>query len=710
MTDLRFPDGFLWGTGASAYQVEGAWDADGKGPSIWDTAAHTDPRMRPSDGTSGDLAIDQYHRLEEDLDLLAQLAAPVHRFSVSWPRVLPDGRQLNVMGLDYYERLVDGMLSRGLVPVANLFHWELPQVLSDEGGWLTRDTAFRFGEYAAAVADRLGDRVAQWYTMNEPTHPTLGGYVAGFLPPFQRLGRAGMASVHHLLLAHGLAVQALKARTDSPVGIILSLSGVKAATDHFDDQAAAARASELIDGVFLHPVLKGLHLPELSAVLGDSVHEGDLAIIKSPLDRLGVNWYSRHTVAAPARAARHVGEAAADYRQMFAMLGDLTRPLGFAIVPEPGARWTESHRQVTPGGLGEMLLWLREHYPESPPLIISENGIGLRDLPDADGIVNDQARIEFLSGNISEVHQAIAAGIDVRGFWVWAAWDNLQWFAGFSQRFGLVHVALPDLTRTPKASFHWFADVIKRHALPVPTAAEPSAVEPWLVSIPNARDVGGLPLATGGRVKPGLLVRSGHLGAATAEDLETLGALGLRSILDLRGAWEREAAPDPDMGHARRIEQSIGAEITPAAMDEFDLSDFYHATLRQCAPGIAAAIDELATPGSMPALVHCSAGKDRTGIVVGLLLSLIGVPDFEVVTDYAASAQHLGDAFRDALKAAVGTGAEAALAAGVLDSPPELMQAVLDLVRKEGCTVEGWLTDNGLRPGAADSLRSTLCG
>lgn len=465
MSSARFPDGFLWGTGASAYQVEGAWDADGKGPSIWDVAAHSTSTLRPADGTSGDVAIDQYHRLDEDLDLLAQLGAPVHRFSISWPRVLPDGRRVNTLGLDYYEKMVDGLLARGIQPVANLFHWDLPQALEDEGGWLSRDTAQRFAQYAQIVADRLGDRVTGWFTMNEPTHPSLGGYVAGLLPPLRRADSAGLASVHHILLAHGLATQALQAQVASPVGIILSVSGVKAATDHPDDVAATQLAARFVDGLFLDPLLRGHHIEVLAAALGDCVREGDLAVIGTKMQHLGINWYSRYAIAAPQRASEHIAQAPPQW-QLFATLANQCAPLGFVIVPEPGARWSFAHRQITPGGLGEVLRWIAASYPNHPPLIVSENGIGLQDLPGPDGRVDDQERIDFLSFNIADVADVIDDGIDVRGFWVWSAWDNLQWHAGFSQRFGLVHVAQPSLRRTPKASFDWFAELVGLNALP----------------------------------------------------------------------------------------------------------------------------------------------------------------------------------------------------------------------------------------------------
>lgn len=457
-----FPEGFLWGTGASAFQVEGAWDVDGKGPSIWDTAFHMGRLVAP-DGTSGDCAIDQYHRLEGDLDLLARLGAPVHRFSVAWPRVMPDGATLNPAGLDYYDRMVDAILERSLMPAVNLYHWDLPQVLEEQGGWMRREAAYRFADYVAVVVQRLGDRVTHWFTMNEPSHPTLGGYVAGILPPFRPRGGAGFASVHHLLLAHGLALQALRVSSSAPVGIIMSLAGVRPVSSHPADLAAAEAAGAVIDPLFCEPLLRGRHIDPLADLLGDAVRDGDSQIISAPLDLFGVNWYSTYSVAAPGRVGEFLSTAPAQW-SILATLAKQTPPLGFVIVPQPGLRWTQSHRQITPGGLSEVLRWLDRVYPEHPPIIVTENGIGLKDIPESDGTIADEARIAYLADNITDLYGVMVDGVDVRGFWVWSAWDNLQWHLGFTQRFGLVHVDPVSQRRTPKRSFEWFRQVVASNA------------------------------------------------------------------------------------------------------------------------------------------------------------------------------------------------------------------------------------------------------
>jgi len=434
-----FPAGFTWGTGTSAYQVEGAWNIDGKVPSIWDTAMHSG--LTTPDGTSGDRAIDQYHRLDEDLDLLKRLGAGAHRFSVAWPRIVTDATgTVNEAGLDYYERLVDGLLERGIAPALNLYHWDTPQWMEDRGGMMTRDFAEHFGRLAAAVGERLGDRVSQWFTMNEPTHPSLAGYVAGFLPPARREGAAGLATVHNLLLAHGTSILALRAAgAVGRIGTILSMNGVVPATSHPDDVAAAERA-EYFDGrLFLDPMLGRGHLPELAAVLGDAVRDGDLETIAQPMDVLGVNWYSSYSVASSERAAAHLAELPAR-AAMFAGFAPVTAGLGFAIVPAPGLAWGGAHRQLTPGGLREALDWLGSTYPDHPDVVITENGVGYPDAPDAMGAVDDAHRIRYLTWAIQEVADAIADGARVVGYHAWSSHDNLQYMAGFTQRFGLIHV------------------------------------------------------------------------------------------------------------------------------------------------------------------------------------------------------------------------------------------------------------------------------
>lgn len=452
---------FLWGTATSAYQVEGGWNQDGKGPSIWDDYAHNG--LCTPDGTNGDVAADHYNRLGEDLDLIGALGAKIYRFSVSWPRVLPGGTgKVNAAGLDFYDRLVDGLAERGVGAAPTLYHWDLPSALQERGGWMNRDIAQWFAEYTAIVADRLGDRVAQWITLNEPLVPTVGGYVAGALPPHQKLGRAGFASIHHMLLAHGRAVETLRELgVPGQIGTTLSLSGVEPASWYPDDVEAARKAAHFTEALFLDPLLTGNHIPELDDELRSQgvVKDGDMETISSPLDYLGVNWYATMGAAAPHNAHRYT-ENVPDAARLFTGANPELERFGFAIVPLPGREWGGSHRQITPGGLGHLLRWIDDSYPDHPPFVIGENGLGLVDESGPCGPYDDIVRVEHIDAVLDDLAEVIASGIDVRGFYIWSLMDNVQWNYGFTQRFGLVHVDAQTLVRTPKTSFRWYRHVV----------------------------------------------------------------------------------------------------------------------------------------------------------------------------------------------------------------------------------------------------------
>ncbi|MEU3165390.1 GH1 family beta-glucosidase [Streptosporangium sp. NPDC006930] len=431
---------FLWGTATASYQIEGGVAEDGRGVSIWDTFSHRPGRVR--DGDTGDVTCDHYHRWPEDIALLSDLGVNSYRFSIAWPRVQPDGRgAINRAGLDFYDRLTDALHEKDIVPAATLFHWDLPQPLEDEGGWLNRDTAYRFAEYAAAVADRLADRIPLWITLNEPFIHMVFGYALGTHAPGRTLVLDALPAVHHQLLGHGLAVRELRARGAEKVLITNNCTPVWPASPDPADLAAADAYDTLHNRLFNDPVLLGAY-PDLSAygVSLDCVRDGDLELIGAPLDGIGINYYNPTRIAAPS------GEG-----------------LPFEDVGVTGYPTTAFGWPVVPDGLRELLCGLEARYGDAlPPVYVTENGCSQPDEPGPGGTVDDQDRIAFLDGHIEAVERARAEGVDVRGYYVWSLLDNFEWAEGFSQRFGLVHVDFPTGTRTPKASYHWLRDRISR--------------------------------------------------------------------------------------------------------------------------------------------------------------------------------------------------------------------------------------------------------
>ncbi|MGC1212444.1 MAG: GH1 family beta-glucosidase [Micromonospora sp.] len=435
----EFPAGFRWGVSTSAYQIEGAVTADGRGPSIWDTFAHSSGRI--VDGSSGDVACDHYHRYAEDVALLADLGVSAYRFSIAWPRVQPTGSgAANPAGLDFYDRLVDELLRHGVDPVATLFHWDLPQALEDAGGWLNRDTAARFAEYADLVAARLGDRVKLWITLNEPfIHMSLG-HGMGVHAPGRMLLFDAFPVAHHQLLGHGLAVSALRARSTSPVAIANNYSPVRLAGDTDADRAAGAAYDALHNRLFTDPLL-GRGYPEGPGFDPGVVRDGDLDVIAAPIDVLGVNYYNPTGI----RAAEEGS------------------PLPFEVVPLEGYPRTAFDWPVVPDGLRDLLVWLRDTYGEAlPPIQVTESGCAYDDVPDADGRVDDPERIAYLDGHLRAVRAAIDEGVDVTGYFVWSLLDNWEWAEGFTKRFGLVHVDYATQRRTPKASYAWYRDQVSK--------------------------------------------------------------------------------------------------------------------------------------------------------------------------------------------------------------------------------------------------------
>jgi beta-glucosidase len=429
-----FPPAFLWGVSTAAYQIEGAVHEDGRGPSIWDTFAHTPGRVR--DGDTGDVACDHYHRWPEDLALLGELGVGAYRFSIAWPRIQPAGSgPANSKGLDFYDRLVDALVARGITAIPTLFHWDLPQALEDRGGWLSRDTAYRFAEYAALVADRLGDRVGRWITLNEPVVHMAQGYAFGTHAPGRELMLDALPVAHHQLLGHGLAVRALRAAGAAEAMITNNCTPVLPASDTDEDRAAAALYDGFHNRLFLDPVLAGAYPPLVQGLAdGGLVHDGDLAVIATRLDALGVNYYNPTRV----RAA------------------DAGAPLPFETVPIEGVPTTAFGWPVVPQGLRDLLVGLRDHYGAAlPPVYITESGCSTTDEVAPDGRIHDTARIEYLDGHLRALHWAIAEGVDVRGYFVWSLLDNFEWAEGYHQRFGLVRVDYDTQRRTPKESFAW---------------------------------------------------------------------------------------------------------------------------------------------------------------------------------------------------------------------------------------------------------------
>jgi len=435
----RFPPGFIWGAASSAYQIEGAAAADGKGESIWDEFCRRPGAI--ADGSTGEVACDHYHRLEPDLDLLSELAVDAYRFSISWPRIQPTGTGApNEAGLSFYERLVDGLLRRNIKPYATLYHWDLPAALQRrQGGWASRDTAYRFMEYAAIIARRLGDRVASFATHNEPWVTATLGYQTGqFAPGLKDRAIAAQVS-HHCLLSHGLAAGAMRSVCATvPVGIVLNLSPVTQATPSGPDAAQATLEDGLLVRWYMDALCKGHYPADVLEHLGPDaprVAPGDLQLIMQPLDFLGVNYYYPTTV----RAGRPAAQAA------------------------PGAPVTDMGWEVSPASLTDLLARLHRDY-RLPPLLITENGAAYRDRVES-GRVEDEARRQYLETHVRAVADAIEHGVDLRGYFVWSLLDNFEWGLGFSKRFGLVHVDYATLERRPKDSFHFYGELARGAAL-----------------------------------------------------------------------------------------------------------------------------------------------------------------------------------------------------------------------------------------------------
>jgi beta-glucosidase len=435
-----FPPDFVWGAATSSYQIEGATSVDGRAEGIWDRFCAVPGAVR--NGESGELACDFFHRYPEDVELMRELGLDAFRFSVSWPRILPEGRgRVEPRGLDFYDRLVDELLAAEIRPFVNLYHWDLPQRLEDAGGWPERATAEAFVELAEAVAARLGDRVRDWSTHNEPWCAAWLGYGLGIHAPGRRSRADAVAAAHHLLLSHGWAVEAIRREAHEPrVGIILDAWPAYPASEAEADAEAARAVEALRYRFFFDGVLRGRYPDDALALLSPiepPVQAGDMAVLSPELDWIGINNYSRTLV----RANPSGGE-----------------PLE---IRAPEGRLTEMGWEVYPDALYELLRWVHREY--APPVVyVTENGAAFADVRGHDGSVHDPERVEYLSGYLDAVRRAMAEGVPVRGYFVWSLLDNFEWSFGYQPRFGLVYVDYPTLERVPKDSFDWYRDLIGR--------------------------------------------------------------------------------------------------------------------------------------------------------------------------------------------------------------------------------------------------------
>ncbi len=443
MTHVRFPEGFLWGAATASYQIEGAWQQDGKGESIWDHFAHTPGKIHNAD--TGDVACDSYRRYPEDIALLREMNLTSYRFSISWPRIQPDGRgSVEARGLDHYRRFIDALLAAGIRPFPTLYHWDLPQALEASGGWTERDTAGRFADYAEAVVRALGDRVESWMIFNEPSIFVAMGYLAGVHAPGRRGLENWLRASHVVNIAQGQAFAAMRAHASAArIGTAFAFSPCEPNRDEPADAVAAERWHKITNLWYLEPALHGRYpevfedgLPERAM----GIREGDMKLTQAPLDFLGVNLYMRTGV---------------EQRE-----GD---PFGIGAFPVAPAGRDEGPRtdfgwEVWPDALYDMLMRLTRDY-DRPVLEITENGCSYADSPDSRGIIADERRIDFFRGYLEALSRAIADGADVRGYHAWTLLDNFEWSEGYSQRFGLAWVDFETGDRTLKESGRWYGRV-----------------------------------------------------------------------------------------------------------------------------------------------------------------------------------------------------------------------------------------------------------
>jgi beta-glucosidase len=453
--EVLFPDGFLWGAATASYQIEGAAHDGGRGPSIWDDFSHTPGKV--AHGHTGDVACDHYHRVEADVAMMADIGLQAYRFSISWSRVIPDGRgKPNDEGIAWYSRLVDLLLAHDITPNATLFHWDLPSGLEAVGGFRHRDTAKWFADYAALMVRHLGDRVSMWATFNEPWCHAYLGHAAGYHAPGLTDPAAAIAVAHHEQLAHGLGVQAMRAeRTGLELGTVINPSNVVREGEPAADDDQMRRIDAIHNRWWFDSILKGNYPADLLDDLGpmaDCIEAGDLAEIGQPLDWIGINYYFDILV----RGVRP-DEDAVNRMQAYPTVTDTTASDQRAVHTDMG--WP-----ITPEGFTNLLVRLQTDYPDLPPLYITENGCAYDD-PVINGACADPRRIDYLDRHLRALHAAIERGVDVRGYFQWSLMDNFEWALGYDKRFGLVHIDFDTLERTPRDSAAWYHDVIARNGL-----------------------------------------------------------------------------------------------------------------------------------------------------------------------------------------------------------------------------------------------------
>ncbi len=440
MTTYKFPHNFLWGAATASYQIEGAWNEDGKGESIWDRFSHTPNKVNNAD--TGDVACDHYHRYEEDIALMRQIGLKAYRFSVSWNRILPAGKgAVNTLGLGFYDRLVDALCAANIEPFLTLHHWDYPQALYENGGWIKRDNLYAFADYAAIMVKTLGDRVKYWTTFNEPGVIAWEGYSGGEHAPGEQNKNKAVQVGHNLMVAHGLAVQAIRAVNPKVnAGIVLNLWGADAASADPADVGAADLAWDRGETFFPHPLFRGYYHPETLKALGSEsisieICAGDMALIAQKLDYVGINFYSRNLIS-----------------------------VSGIIEPVPDAEYTETEWEVHAPALRRLLNRINKDY-NLPPIYITENGAAFKDVVSADGKVHDERRLDYLKNHFIQTRLAMQDGVDVRGYMVWSLLDNFEWAEGYSKRFGIIRVDYETQQRTIKDSGEWYAEVIRKNEI-----------------------------------------------------------------------------------------------------------------------------------------------------------------------------------------------------------------------------------------------------
>lgn len=442
---MPFPSTFLWGAATSSYQIEGAVREDGRGESVWDRFCHTLP-PKIAHGDTGDIACDHYHRFREDVALMRDLGLQAYRFSVAWPRILPEGTgKVNAAGVSFYDRLVDELLKAGIKPFVTLYHWDLPQVLQDRGGWLNPASVDWFAEYTDVISCQLGDRVHGWITHNEPWIVAFVGHFYGGHPPGLADLTAACQAAHHLLLAHGAAVPVLRSNAPrAQVGIALNLNPVYPASDRPEDREAVRRQDGFLNRWFLDPLFKGAYPDDMIALLQEWLPRIDLTAVRSaaaPLDFLGVNYYTRNVVE----------NAEAEL------------PLRLRHVPQPGADTTAMGWEIYPQGLTDLLLRLKQDYAPAA-IYLTENGAAFDDPPPRNSVVEDPQRVAYLQAHLAAAERALIAGVPLKGYFVWSLLDNFEWTHGYEKRFGIVHVDSRTGERIPKRSAHYYRQTIRASA------------------------------------------------------------------------------------------------------------------------------------------------------------------------------------------------------------------------------------------------------